>query len=74
MWGDPDKAPQPPELLELRLCRDVYHCTPTELAQQPLETVLDHLTCLQIEHEVRELRAQIHPAPRPAAPRARRRR
>jgi hypothetical protein len=44
-------GPQPPELLELRLCRDVYHCTPVQLAEVPLPTILAHLTCLHAEHE-----------------------
>jgi hypothetical protein len=34
----------------------VYHCTPTQLAEVPLLTILEHLICLSIEHEARESR------------------
>lgn len=56
MWT---KGPQPPEMLELILCRDVYHCTPRELAEQDLDTVLDHLLVLQVEDEVKRLKRQM---------------
>ena len=39
------KAPAPPEYLQLILCRDIYHCTPVELDQIPIETVMAHLIC-----------------------------
>jgi hypothetical protein len=39
--------------MELVLCRDVYHCTPVELARVPLTTLTAHLTCLDVEAEVR---------------------
>jgi hypothetical protein len=48
------RQPPPPEYLELLLCRDVYHCPPTELARVPLATVLAHLACLDAEAQVRE--------------------
>jgi hypothetical protein len=35
-------------MLTLELCR-VYHCTPLALDEQPLETVLAHLSCLAAE-------------------------
>lgn len=44
--------------MSLLLCREVYHCTPRELEQQDLDTILDHLTCLRIEADVRTLRRQ----------------
>lgn len=37
----------------LQLCRDVYHCTPVDLERIPLETILEHLTCLQVEAQAR---------------------
>ena len=44
---------QPPgEYLTFRLCRDVYHCRPSELEQEDLKTVLAHLICLSIETQV----------------------
>jgi hypothetical protein len=36
----------------------VYHCTPTELQSVPLDTILAHLTCLNVEAEVAELRSR----------------
>ena len=41
----------PPEYIEMILCRDIYHCTPGELAQIPLDTILAHLICLREEQE-----------------------
>lgn len=43
------RGPQPPELLELRLCRDIYHCAPDVLARQDPLVILTHLTCLDVE-------------------------
>jgi hypothetical protein len=50
------RGPQPPEYLSLILCRDVYHCTPAALEEQSLDAVNDHLLCLQLEAEVRQMR------------------
>ena len=49
-------GPQPWPYLELTLCRDVYHCTPTELAQQPLATIASHLVCMDVEAQVAKRR------------------
>jgi len=46
--GDP-----PFEYLELIACRDLYHCTPLELARVPLGTVLAHLACQAGENAYR---------------------
>ena len=48
----------PPQYLELILCRDVYHCTPSELDEQDAERVADHLLCLQEESKYRRMRDQ----------------
>jgi len=42
--------------MELVLCRDVYHCTPLELAQVPAVTLLEHLTCMDVEAQVAKRR------------------
>jgi hypothetical protein len=34
----------------------VYHCTPAALEEQSLDAVNDHLLCLQLEAEVRQMR------------------
>jgi hypothetical protein len=44
-------GPQPIELLELRLCRDVYHCTPSQLRRESAADVLAHLVCMEMEHK-----------------------
>jgi hypothetical protein len=49
----------------------VYHCTPRQLEQEDLDTILDHLTCLLVEAVVRTLRRQ---TTRRATPTFRRRR
>lgn len=42
--------PAPPEYLELMLCR-LYHCTPVELEEIPIETILAHLICITEEQK-----------------------
>jgi hypothetical protein len=41
--------PAPPEYIRLVLCRDIYHCTPTELRTVPLRDVLETLATLGAE-------------------------
>jgi len=36
----------------------VYHCTPVELRQVPLDTILTHLTCMDVEQQVAKLNAK----------------
>lgn len=51
MGGQP-----PPEYTDLVLCRDVYHCTPSELAAQDAEDVLTTLALLEAEAKYRQAR------------------
>lgn len=51
------KTPVPADLSELILCRDVYHCTPVELAKVPYETILRHWTVMEAEAQVRGLKS-----------------
>ena len=44
----------PAEYMDLMLCRDVYHCTPTELDGQDWARVAEHLICLDVEAKVRK--------------------
>ncbi len=44
----------PPEYVDLVLCRDVYHCPPSELDRQDASTVLAHLVCLSAEEDYRK--------------------
>jgi hypothetical protein len=51
----------PWEYIELILCRDVYHCTPMELADVPLNKIINHLTCIGVENKVASMRAEEMP-------------
>jgi hypothetical protein len=50
------KGSMPAEMLELTLCRDVYHCPPDQFP--PLSTILRHLTVLGIESEVQDMKTK----------------
>jgi hypothetical protein len=45
--------PVPWDYTQLILCRDVYHCTPEELAKQDWDTVQRHLMLVNLEKEAR---------------------
>lgn len=47
--------PAPWKYVELVLCRDVYHCTPVELDQVPLVTILEHLAMMRVESIVHDM-------------------
>ena len=42
-------APAPWPLTRLRLCRDVYHCTPGQLARERLTDILQDLAVMDME-------------------------
>jgi hypothetical protein len=44
------------EYIRLIMCRDVYHCTPTELEQVPWRTIQEDLTMIAVERTVRTRR------------------
>lgn len=46
------------EYVRLILCRDVYHCRPSELRQEKLVDVMDDLECLSAEGRVAKFRAK----------------
>ena len=46
------------EYVRLVMCRDVYHCTPTELEKVPWRTIQEDLVMIGIEHTIRERRAK----------------
>lgn len=46
----------PADLLEVTLCRDVYHCPPQMLP--PTSTILKHLTVLGVESQVQEMKSK----------------
>jgi hypothetical protein len=43
------KNPAPDEYLFLLLCRDVYHCLPSELANEDWGEIADHIAMMQVE-------------------------
>ena len=43
----------PWEYTEMRLCRDVYHCLPSELDEEDWPRIRAHLAVLQAEAETR---------------------
>jgi len=43
----------PWEVIELHLCRDVYRCLPSELAEEPYDNIATHLMIMQVEAETR---------------------
>lgn len=44
------------EYIRLIMCRDVYHCTPTELEAVPWQVIHEDLVMMQVERMVRERR------------------
>lgn len=55
----------PPDYVDLLLCRDVFHCRPSELAQEDADDILRALACLSAEAYIRaaeENKTQLRPA------------
>jgi len=50
------KEPIPLEYLELTLCRDVYHCPPSQLP--PWHKIKRHLICMDAEAQVRTIESK----------------
>lgn len=46
------------EYVRLVMCRDVYHCTPTELEAVPWRIIQEDLIMMNVERTVRERRAK----------------
>ena len=51
-----ESQPQPWEYIQLRLCQDVYHCTPSQLDEQDWQTIETHLLILNLEEQLRQAR------------------
>jgi hypothetical protein len=47
----------PLEYLELVLCRDVYHCPPSQLP--PWHRIKKHLAIMEVEAQVQKARSQM---------------
>jgi hypothetical protein len=47
--------PVPWEMIEVWLCRDVYHCTPAELDKQDPIRIMRHLEAISGEATVKKL-------------------
>lgn len=48
-------VPPPQEYVELVLCRDVYHCTPSELGNEDWDVIELHLEMMAAEGLVRKM-------------------
>jgi hypothetical protein len=46
LWA---RHPPPMEYIELLFCRDIYHCTPSELRKERLADILLHLSLIESE-------------------------
>jgi hypothetical protein len=46
------------EYVRLVMCRDVYHCTPTELEAVPWRIIQEDLIMMNVERTIRERRAK----------------
>lgn len=46
----------PVEYTELVLCRDVFHCTPSQLRAESAEDIMAALACLEAERYVQKQR------------------
>lgn len=53
------KTTMPPEYIDLVLCRDVFHCTPSALRQEAAVDILNALACLEAENKVRAAQEKI---------------
>jgi hypothetical protein len=53
----------PWEYIKLQLCRDVYHCTPSQLDKEDADVVFLHLEMMSTEQEVKDFN-KIKPAMR----------
>jgi hypothetical protein len=49
-------GPAPYELTLLRLCRDVYHCTPSQLRRESFVDILRDLEVMDIEAKAEKMR------------------
>lgn len=52
------KKPPPWEYVELVLCRDVYHCTPSQLRRENALDIIQTLAMLSIEAQVEQAKAK----------------
>jgi len=44
------------EYTDYILCKEVYHCTPSELDEQDWSRVRAHITCMNVESKVKKHR------------------
>lgn len=48
--------------MEMVLCRDVYHCLPSELRREKARDILAHLACMEVEGQKRDLDRRLRSA------------
>ncbi len=54
MYAGTKKVEPPEDLIDFHLCRDVYHCTPSELDMQDAERVERHLIIWRQEQRAKQ--------------------
>ena len=57
LWTGSGEVPW--EYVELQLCRDIYHCLPSQLAREDYDTIQIHLFLMGVENEVEEFKKQV---------------
>lgn len=57
LWTKSGEAPW--EYIELLLCRDIYHCLPSQLAREDYDTIQTHLALMEVEKEVDDFNKQV---------------
>ena len=53
------KGDAPWELTKLRLCRDVFHCTPSQLRRERFTDIMEALRVLNAEAEALDIKRQL---------------
>jgi hypothetical protein len=56
LWLEVGSAPI--ELMRLTLCRDVYHCTPSQLRAEKLRDILVDLTVIGEQNRIAKIKEQ----------------
>ena len=54
----------PAAYVRLLLCREVYHCTPSQIKREKLRDILQDLACMEVEGQKRRVDEQVRSAKR----------
>jgi hypothetical protein len=56
LWTGGSEIPE--EYTDLILCRDVYHCLPSELDKEDWQTIANHIAMIEAESKVHKMKSQ----------------